>query len=106
MTSDIVRATLDLMLAESDFQKTALDRRVARDVPGIEGAIDILSCEDMLLFKLLSGRLIELADAAMLFRENQDLDQRYLSEWLGRLSMTADAQTVWNEAFPDVRFPF
>ena len=97
---------LDLMLAESELQRLSLSRRVTRIVPGIDGAIDILSCEDLLLFKLISGRLIDLADAAMLLRENLDLDRSYLSEWLGRLGLTAEAQKVWHEAFPGDPFPF
>jgi hypothetical protein len=97
---------LDLMLAESELQKTALERRVSRTVPGIESSIDVLSCEDLFLFKLIAGRIIDRADSAMLLRENwETLDESYLVAWLQRLKMTDDFRDVWHEAFPDASYP-
>lgn len=97
---------LDLMLAESDFQRSALQRRVTRVVPGTEEKIAVVTCEDLLLFKLLSGRIIDHADAAMLLRENPTLDKAYLANWLIHLSLLDEAQIVWREAFPEEPFPF
>ncbi len=95
------------MLAESEFQQSALERRVPREVPGIDGSIDVLSCEDLLLFELIAGRLIDQADAAMLLRENrQTVDESYLIAWLNRLKLSAEIGTVWDEAFPDEPCPF
>ena len=61
----------DLLLAESELQKSAIERRVQRDVPGISRPVDVLHCDDLILFKLIAGRMIDLADAAMLLRENR-----------------------------------
>jgi len=97
---------LDLILAESALQRSALERRVQREVPGIRGPIDILRCDDLILFKLVAGRLIDLADAAMLLRENCDvLDLAYLRTWLDRLQLGAELAGVWREAFPDAQPP-
>jgi Nucleotidyl transferase AbiEii toxin, Type IV TA system len=91
----------DLLLAESDLQKSATARRVRRDVPGVTRPIDVLHCDDLILFKLVAGRMIDRADAAMLLRENRDLiDSDYLLAWVSRLNLEADFASVWQEAFP------
>jgi hypothetical protein len=96
----------DLLLAESDLQKAALRRCVTRPVEGVEKPIQVLSCEDLILFKLLAGRMIDLADAAMLLRENfADLDTSYLANWIKQLELGRSFGEVWHEAFPDQALP-
>jgi hypothetical protein len=91
----------DLLLAESELQKSAIARRVHRDVPGISRPVYVLHCDDLILFKLVAGRMIDLADAAMLLRENRgEIDMKYIVEWVNRLGLTEELGTVWCEAFP------
>jgi hypothetical protein len=91
----------DLLLAESDLEKSAITRRVQRDVPGLERPIDVIRCDDLVLFKLLAGRMIDRADAAMLMRENRDaIDFDYLKIWTTRLNLTSELAEIWREAFP------
>ena len=92
----------DLLLAESELQKSALARRVQRDVPGIRVPIDVLHCDDLILFKLIAGRLIDRADAAMLLRENREvIDFDYLLSWVSRLDLATEFAQIWQEAYPD-----
>jgi hypothetical protein len=96
----------DLLLAEGELQQSALARRVRRNVPGIGNPIDVLHCDDLILFKLVAGRLIDHADVAMLLRENRDeLDLDYLRHWLTRLDLTSDFNAIWPEAFPGESSP-
>jgi hypothetical protein len=96
----------DLLLAESELQKSALARRVTRDVPGISRPVDVLNCDDLILFKLVAGRIIDRADAAMLLRENRDsIDLSYLLSWIAKLNLTADFQSIWAEALPGQSLP-
>ena len=96
----------DLLLAESELQKSAIARRVWRDVPGIRRPVDVLHCEDLILFKLVSGRLIDRADAAMLLRENREaIDFDYLLSWVVHLDLTTDFTEIWREAYPDEDHP-
>jgi hypothetical protein len=91
----------DLLLAEGDLQKSAIARRVRREVPGISRPVDVLHCDDLILFKLLAGRMIDRADAAMLLRENRDaIDVDYLLSWVGRLDLTTEFAEIWAEAYP------
>lgn len=91
----------DLLLAETDIEKSAIARSVVRTIPGIERPIRVLNCDDLILFKLASGRVIDFADASMLLRENRDqLDWPYFMRWNDKLNLSREFQQVWCEAFP------
>jgi hypothetical protein len=91
---------VDLLLAESEFQKSAMARRVARELHGVHGTVDVLNCDDLILFKLLAGRMIDRADAAMLLRENrEEIDVDYLRAWVARLGLEHELEQIWDEAF-------
>jgi hypothetical protein len=97
---------IDLLPAESDYQRSAITRRVQRQVPGIILPIDVLSCDDLILFKPLAGRVIDRADAAMLLRENRDaIDVDYLNSWAARLDLTTLLAEIWIEAYPEESLP-
>ena len=96
----------DLLLAESDLQKSALARRVQRDVLGVGRPIEVLNCDDLIRFKLLAGRPIDHADAAMLLRENREaIELDYFLSWVTRLDLTKDFSEIWREAYPDADPP-
>lgn len=83
------------------ISKSRLSRGEQRDVPGIHRPIDVLACDDLILLKLLAGRVIDRADAAMLLRENRDtLDFEHLRFWVARLDLTMEFTEIWGEAFP------
>ena len=91
----------DLFLAESELQRSAISRRVEREVPGLSRPIAVLSCDDLILFKLVAGRIIDRADAAMLLRENREaIDFKYSLSWTARLGLTTELAEIWDEAFP------
>ena len=91
----------DLLLAESELQHSAIARPVRRNVPGISRPVVVLHCDDLILFKLLAGRLIDRADAAMLLRENRDaIDFSYLLSWVARLDLSMQFAEIWEEAYP------
>ncbi len=91
----------DLMLAETGLEKLALANSVIRTVPGIVRPIRVLNCNDLILFKLVSGRMIDRADAAMLLRENRDsIDFSYVESWISQLKLSREYHEVWGEAFP------
>lgn len=98
---------IDLILAESEFQKQALARAVPAKLPPPNESVRVLACEDLLLFKLLAGRIIDRADAAYLFRANrEDLDMAHLHQWARVLAVEPVLREIWQEAFPDEQPPF
>jgi hypothetical protein len=93
---------VDLLFAGSEYQKTALARRTRADIPGLDHPVQVLRPEDLIVFKLLAGRVIDRADAAMLLRENRpEIEMAYLADWIRRLSLRDELAEIWREAFPD-----
>ena len=96
----------DFLLAESELQQSAIRRRVRRQVRGLRHALDVLHCDDLILLKLIAGRLIDRADIVMLLRENRDaIDLDYLRGWLTKLHLTTDFAALWAEAFAGEQSP-
>jgi len=91
---------VDLFLAETEFHQSALARRVAIDLPGLDLPVFILSCEDLILFKLSAGRLLDRADCAHLLRENREaIDVNYLKAWTSKQQLADSLREVWREAY-------
>ncbi len=98
---------VDLLLVGTVYQKAAIARRVPTSLPGLDIPIAVLSCEDVILHKLIAGRVIDRADAAMLLRENRDsIDFDYLQGWINRLALGNEFAEIWREAFPGEPNPF
>jgi hypothetical protein len=97
---------IDLLLADSEYQQAAIARRRLAQLPGLEMQVDVLTCEDLILHKLLAGRLLDRADAAALVRLNRPtLDVAYLTLWTRKLALGPALDEAWEEAFPGERFP-
>jgi hypothetical protein len=89
----------DLFLARTEFQRSALSRRVTMPAESLSAEVPVVTCEDLILFKLLAGRVIDRVDAAMLLRFNRDsLDMQYLSGWIAKLSLEAAWEEIDREA--------
>ncbi len=92
---------IDLLLGDSDYFRESLRRRVSTHLPKLDIEITVLACEDLILQKLLAGRLIDRADAAALLRLNRDqLDLDYARRWARELQIWGSLGEVWEEAFP------
>jgi hypothetical protein len=97
---------VDLLLAESEYHRRALARRVPTRLSDLDLDLYVLACEDLIVHKLLAGRLVDRADAAMLLRANRtDLDLEYLVGCTTSLSLGAELAEVWVEAFPGEALP-
>jgi hypothetical protein len=97
---------VDLLLAQSDYHRQALARRMSTRLAAMGFDLDVLACEDLILHKLLAGRLVDRADAAMLLRVNRaDLDLEYLLGWTTTLTLGAELAQIWGEAFPGETMP-
>jgi hypothetical protein len=90
---------VDLLLGESDYHREALSRRIVTKLPGLDMGVAVLSCEDMILLKLLAGRLIDRADAVTLLHAHRNgLDLEYLGRWAENLGVRPDLDEVKREA--------
>lgn len=97
---------IDLLLAECPYQHQALTRRVPAQLAGLDVAVFVLACEDLILHKLLAGRIIDRVDCVSLLRlQRENLDWAYLRQWAQHLSVMDDLKEVWREAFPADELP-
>jgi hypothetical protein len=78
--------TLDFIVADDDYKRTALDRAVSIRLR--EQEVRIAAPEDVILLKLLAGRKHDAVDAEnIVLAQRAVLDQNYLRQWAGRLSL-------------------
>ena len=102
----LVEVQVDLLLARDDYQHQALARRIHMPLSELNAGVDVLSCEDLILFKLMAGRMIDRADAAALLRANRPtIDFEYLLGWVSAKQLASDFEFAWNEAFPGEAIP-
>jgi hypothetical protein len=92
---------IDLFLAKSGYPLQALERRVVTRLPDLDLEVAVLACEDLILHKLLAGRIIDRVDAAALLRANREsIDFDYLARCTRALKLAAEFTEVWREALP------
>ncbi len=93
---------VDLFMAKSPYHLQALQRRVFTRLADLDVEVAVLACEDLILHKLLAGRIIDRADAAALLRANrQSLDLDYLAHWTRTLKLAKEFAEAWSEALPE-----
>ncbi len=89
---------VDLLLAQSEYHKQALARRMPTRLAALDLDFSVLACEDLILHKLWAGCLLDRADAAMLLRANRpDLNLEDLLGWTTTLSLGAELAQVWED---------
>lgn len=97
----LVDLQIDLLLADTAYHREALTRRVSLTLESIQRTLYVLSCEDLILHKLIASRIIDRADAIALIRANHNqLDTEYLQRWVTALRLESEFADVFGEAFP------
>jgi hypothetical protein len=79
---------VDVLLAETDYQRQAMDRAV-------DG---VITAEDVVIHKLLAWRLRDRDDIASIFARGISLDEAYIDEWVDAW----DIRSRWEEAKRDL----
>jgi hypothetical protein len=101
-----VDVDVDLLISDADYPREALARRIAGRLPEWDFDLSVLQCEDVILHKLISSRLIDRVDVATLLRLNRpSLNLGYLLSHVGSLKLTGEFGEAWREAFPDEQVP-
>ncbi|MEX0820068.1 MAG: nucleotidyl transferase AbiEii/AbiGii toxin family protein [Pirellulaceae bacterium] len=97
---------VDFIFAEQSYQRQALSRRLATEFSEWHVDAFVLSCEDLIIFKLVAGRIIDRADATALLRANGDrIDFSLLRRESRALKLSDDLARIWEEAFPNTNLP-
>jgi hypothetical protein len=97
---------VDLLLATSEFHRQAIERRVALPESELGFGIDVVSCEDLIVLKLLAGRILDRVDAGEILKANRStLDLSYLLGWVRKLNLQRALGEAWNDVFPGETAP-
>jgi len=76
---EYVDCEIDFLISNSSYHQEAIGRAISCEFPGVTRPLRVLSCEDLLIFKAASGRLIDLADIKTLVAlHEQTLDYDFL----------------------------
>ena len=94
-----VDVQVDLLIARSEYTRAAIARSVSLGKAALGFEINVLACEDLIVFKLLAGRIIDLADAAALIRANEaEINNDLLDQMAMRLQVESALAQVRREA--------
>lgn len=97
---------VDLLFADGDFLRSALDRAVVTREEGEEFAPRVVRCEDLIILKLQADRIIDRIDVVALLQYNREtLDFAHLTHWVDILQLRDIWSQWWSEAFPDEPAP-
>ncbi len=102
----VLEIQIDLLLAESAFHRQAVERRVKLEESELGFAVDVVSCEDLIVLKLIAGRILDRVDAGELLKANREaIDFGYLAGWIRRLHLERAFAEAWNDVLPDAPPP-
>ncbi|MEW6680754.1 MAG: nucleotidyltransferase [bacterium] len=86
----------DFIINALDIGKVALDRAIEVKLFGRK--VRFPSPEDLILFKLIAGRELDLLDAKNIYIRHMDkLDKDYLIEWAQKICDEIENMSVWNK---------
>jgi hypothetical protein len=92
---------IDLFLAETEYHRKALGRRVPFRLPDGKTDVPVVTCEDLILLKVRAGRVLDQGDVVALLQENRgDLDFDYIRGWLSSPAVRHLWSDCWQRAFP------
>lgn len=76
---------VDLLLADSEFLQSALVRKKEISFGG--QIVCILTLEDLILMKMIAGRLQDKADLEKIAQAELQVDQAYIEQWRTKLGL-------------------
>jgi hypothetical protein len=92
---------IDLFLAETEFHRTALGRRVSFRLPDGTTEVPVVTCEDLILLKVRAARVLDQGDVVALLQENHpDLDFNYMRRWVSTPELRRVWSDCWRRSFP------
>jgi hypothetical protein len=86
---------VDIFLMENDFLRDVMSRRIIDQIEG--KPVQLVTAEDLILFKLLAGRPRDLLDIKdILFMQGQ-LDEGYMRRWAAPLGVSEQLEQALSE---------
>lgn len=101
-----VEVQVDLLFGDSAFHRCALAQRRPTQVEGLDFPLHVVRCEHLIIFKLLSGRMLDEMDVAALWKiHRHSLDWAEIGRWCVELKLVPAARAIWQRTYPSAPFP-
>jgi hypothetical protein len=102
----LVEVRVDLLFATTAFHESALAPRVVLPASELGFEVTVVSCEDLIILKLIAWRILDRVDISELLKANRaTIDFGYLGEWTRKLSLRKPLREAWQDAFPGEPLP-
>ncbi|OGW08770.1 MAG: hypothetical protein A2W77_07230 [Nitrospinae bacterium RIFCSPLOWO2_12_39_16] len=90
------KVCIDFLISSHKLEKSALNRKIEVEMHGVKAYYP--TPEDLILLKIVPGRLQDLADIENIAkRYSGKLDKRYLLDWAKKLSDEAEDMRIYRE---------
>jgi predicted nucleotidyltransferase len=91
---------VDFIFSFTHYEAQAINRANAVKILGQE--VFFASVEDLIVHKIFSGRPRDMEDVRVIVLRNQDIDLRYIEDWLTEFDTAADKK-IFLSAFRSIR---
>jgi hypothetical protein len=91
--TDASRVRIDFLLSDVDFDRAAIESAVLTDF-GQGRSARVVRAEDLIIYKLLSSRDRDRADALSVLQRQTDLDLEHIRDWLRKFEGALDDTTL------------
>lgn len=96
-TETAAQDRVDIMLVDTAFDAAVIQRGRVVEIPGINIQLRVCTPEDLIIYKLVSTRPRDQADApGIVKRQIKTLDHVYVEDWLHQFEMALDDSTLVN----------
>ena len=82
----------DLLISGTDYQNTAIERSGIETIDDLQ-SVRVLTAEDVIVHKLIAGRLQDQADIEAILATDNKLDQHYIDHW----AQFWEVQDLWEK---------
>lgn len=83
---------VDFVFSFSPFEQNAIKRSVIRKIN--RTMVKFCSLEDLIIFKIVSGRAIDLFDVRNVILLNKGFDKKYIAKWLNLFEETTNEKYI------------
>lgn len=85
---------IDIIFSFSEYEKIALERVKKVEIDGV--FINYISLEDLIIHKIISGRARDLEDAKNIMLKNEEIDEKYIINWLKEFEKIMESDFIKN----------
>jgi predicted nucleotidyltransferase len=83
---------IDFAFSFSPFEKSAIERAIVKKINNTE--VKFCSLEDLIIFKIIASRQLDLYDIRNILLLNENLDKKYILRWLRMFEETTGENYV------------